>query len=103
MCTQLLKNWVFCNSSMFDQALACLEQTTNFSCGWNKACVWSNRYFGVTPSNKSTIFMTALSRAINSLGWLKGPHDTDLYYNYNTASGIMPFSYCAARYVGYCR
>ncbi|GLC32943.1 hypothetical protein PLESTM_000006400 [Pleodorina starrii] len=65
--------------------------------------MWTDRFFGVQGSgsgtNASTTMMSAVDSAISeSVGWLKGPHDTDLADNYYSESGVMPFKYCAARW-----
>ncbi|GLC39222.1 hypothetical protein PLESTM_000865500 [Pleodorina starrii] len=99
----LLRNYVYCPGSLLDQAIACLETTTNGSCSANAACVWTDRFFGVkgggSGTNASVTMMSAVDSAIsNSVGWLKGPHDTDLATNYYSDSVVMPFKYCAARW-----
>ncbi|GLC50561.1 hypothetical protein PLESTB_000393400 [Pleodorina starrii] len=99
----LLRNYVYCPGSLLDQAIACLETTTNGSCSANAACMWTDRFFGVkgggVGTNASVTMMSAVDSAIsNSVGWLKGPHDTDLATNYYSDSVVMPFKYCAARW-----
>ncbi|GLC35464.1 hypothetical protein PLESTF_001376000 [Pleodorina starrii] len=99
----LLRNYVYCPGSLLDQAITCLETTTNSSCSANTACMWTDRFFAVRNSgsgtNASVTLMWAVDSAIsNSVGWLKGPHDTDLVYHSYSESGVMPLKYCAARW-----
>ncbi|GLC73234.1 hypothetical protein PLESTF_001349900 [Pleodorina starrii] len=98
----LLRNYVYCPGSLLDQAITCFETTTESSCSANAACVWTDRFFGVyggNAANASTRMMWAVDSAISgSIGWLKGPHDTDLANNAEIKSGVMPFQYCAARW-----
>ncbi|GLC32934.1 hypothetical protein PLESTM_000005300 [Pleodorina starrii] len=102
--TTLLRNYVYCPGSLLDQAITCLETTTEGSCSANAACVWTDRFFGVwdkaTGTNDaSRIMMSAVDSAISeSVGWLKGPHDTVLADKYYSDSVVMPFKYCAARW-----
>lgn len=97
--TQLLRNLVYCNGSNLDQALTCLEIISEVNCRSNPACTWTNRFFGVRRGaiNITVTMMTGIDNAIfRSMGWLFGPHWKLRYYQ-SRASGIMPFSYCAAR------
>ncbi|EFJ40844.1 hypothetical protein VOLCADRAFT_99288 [Volvox carteri f. nagariensis] len=99
----LLRNFVYCPGSLLDQAITCLETSSETSCSSNTACTWTNRYLAVWSDyrqlNASTVMMNAIDAAMINLGWLKGPHDEDLTDNYDTNSGgIMPFKYCAARW-----
>ncbi|GLC43676.1 hypothetical protein PLESTM_001503000 [Pleodorina starrii] len=101
----LLRNFVYCPGSLLDQAITCLETTAADSCSANAACVWTDRYLGVWGSGNGTNnpasmkMMWAVNSAISgSVGWLKGPHDTDLSDNRYNDSVVMPFKYCAARW-----
>lgn len=115
-CMQLLRGLLYCTDSKLDQAITCLESTSEYSCAANTACVWSNRafhhaYYNVSKRNKTTEMMTAIYEAITkSMGRLSVPvppysYDSIDAYLFESSSsvalndGTTPFSYCAARCV----